>query len=129
MPSLLRLAPEGSERSASAKQRRESPELQHPLDYHRFRAARRSGRERRALRAEQRGSAFEQNTEPKNKQRSQRHEKPVSVRGDSRPIRIAGDEKIKSQGRGEQGRAHARLAPAKPGQSGGCRRQERGARK
>src|SRR6266849_3589056 len=62
----------GNQVRAPLKHKRRIPE--HEAGQHR-----RSGRERRALRAEERGSASEQNTEPKNKQRSQRHQASPAV--------------------------------------------------
>jgi len=50
-----------------------------------------------ALGAEELRGAIEENGEAENEERSERNEKTVAVRRDAGPVRIAGDEKIKSK--------------------------------
>jgi hypothetical protein len=68
------------------------------------------GGESGALGAEELSGAIEENGESKNEKRSERNEKAVAVRRDASPIRVAGDEKIKSKKAGKQGRANERFA-------------------
>ncbi len=68
------------------------------------------GSERGAGGAEEPRGAIEKNGEAKNKKRSERNEKTVAVRRDASPIRVAGDENIKSEKGGKQRSAHARFA-------------------
>ncbi len=54
--------------------------------------------------------AIEKNGEAENEKRSERNKKAVAVRRDAGPIRVAGDENIKSEKGGKQRNTHTRFA-------------------
>src|ERR1700738_2491416 len=82
-----------------------------------------------ALTAKQRSSAFEQNTESKNKQWRYRNEEPVSERRDAGPVRIARNKNVERQHSSQQWGAHTRLAPLKKHKPGGGEKKQRRPRK
>ena len=69
------------------------------------------GGESGALRTEELSGAVEENGEAEDEKRSERDEEAVAVGRDASPIRIAGNEKIKSEKGGKKGSGGAGLPP------------------
>ena len=68
------------------------------------------GCESGAARGEELSGAIEKNGEAENKKWCEGNEKAIAIGRDAGPVRVTGDEKIKSEECGEQRRADARLA-------------------
>jgi hypothetical protein len=71
------------------------------------------GGESGALRAEELSGAVEENGEAEDEKRSERDEEAVAVGRDASPVRITGNEKIKSEKGGEKGSGGAALPTPK----------------
>ncbi len=83
------------------------------------------GGESGALRTEELSGAVEENGEAEDEKRSERDEEAVAVGRDAGPVRITGNEKIKSEKGGEKGSGGAGLPPPKNKKAGDGEKKNR----
>jgi hypothetical protein len=82
------------------------------------------GGEGGAIRTEELREAIEENAEAKNEESCERNEKTIAEGRDTGPVRVAGDEEIKSEEGGEKGSAGAALPAPEDKEAGDGKKED-----